>query len=178
MGYYGKVRTHGDFVTRGFSPAFVARWDDWLQRGMVAARERLGDAWLSHYLVMPVWCFALGAGVVDEHAYAGVLSPGLDAVGRYFPFAIAARIDDGAVPSRAWYEAAADLALSTLRGEFALAGFDARIEQFACDPVEGDRAKPRYAAQWWRLDASQRLSCDRLDAELFARLLVETDSVG
>ena len=45
-GFYGKVRTHGDFVRRGLSAGFVAQWDAWLQRGLVAARERYADDWL------------------------------------------------------------------------------------------------------------------------------------
>src|SRR5260370_20195149 len=96
IGFYGKVRTHGDFVGRGLPQAFVEFWDGWLQRGMLAARERLGDAWLESYLVMPLWCFVLQGSGVDDYGYAGVMVPGLDAVGRYFPFVIAKRIDPDA----------------------------------------------------------------------------------
>lgn len=36
-----KVRTHGDFVERGLSAGFVAQWDAWPQRGLVAARDAM-----------------------------------------------------------------------------------------------------------------------------------------
>ncbi len=133
IGFYGKVRTHGDFVGRGLPQAFVECWDEWLQRGMLAARERLGDAWLGSYLVMPVWCFVLEGGVVDDHGYAGVMVPGLDAVGRYFPFVIAMPIAPGAaaqwrVSGGEWYREVARLALSTLDDDFSLSRLEARIK--------------------------------------------------
>jgi type VI secretion system protein ImpM len=133
-GFYGKVRTHGDFVGRGLSREFVARWDTWLQRGLLKARECLGDDWLNDFLGMPIWCFAMKLGVIDEAAYAGMLMPGIDAVGRYFPFVIArstkgADLDNWLCGSAMWYEQVAELALSTLKARFSLTEFEAVLDE-------------------------------------------------
>jgi type VI secretion system protein ImpM len=181
IGFYGKVRTHGDFVGRGLPQAFVECWDEWLQRGMLAARERLGDAWLESYLVMPLWCFALEGGVVDEHGYAGVMVPGLDAVGRYFPFVIASRIaPDAAAQWRLgggeWYREVARLALSTLDDDFSLSGLEARIKSVHDGWAAASRIDVRSDSEsdWWTLPDDPAMPPVRsgiLDSTLFVKLL-------
>ncbi len=83
-GIFGKLPWLGDFVTRRLPHSFVEPWDDWLQRGMAATREALGDGWLDSFLTAPVWRFLLPAGSAGP-AMAGVLMPSVDRVGRYFP---------------------------------------------------------------------------------------------
>jgi len=56
---------------------------------IAGSRDALGDAaWLDYYLTSPIWRFALRPGVIDEHAWAGVLVPSVDSVGRYFPLTL------------------------------------------------------------------------------------------
>jgi type VI secretion system protein ImpM len=131
-GFFGKVRTHGDFVGRRLPVEFVTRWDESLQEGMLLARQRFGAQWLELYLNAPVWCFALGAGLYGPRAWAGVLTPGVDRVGRYFPFTIAQAIDGAELVRRladaqAWYDRLVALALATLTPEFALDAFDTTL---------------------------------------------------
>ncbi|MEA5671269.1 type VI secretion system-associated protein TagF [Pseudomonas sp. MH2] len=38
-GFYGKLVTHGDFLSRRLSPTFVRGWDDWLQAGLRASEQ-------------------------------------------------------------------------------------------------------------------------------------------
>jgi type VI secretion system protein ImpM len=152
-GFYGKVRTHGDFVGRGLCAGFVAQWDAWLQRGLVAARERYADDWLSRYLAMPVWCFAARRGVIAEDAYTGVLMPGIDAVGRYFPFVIAQLVDgDACVSASSWHADAAALALSTLKPGFSLIEFEASLSRLR---VQSSGTTSRAADSVWWSDAGQ-----------------------
>lgn len=132
-GFFGKVRTHGDFVARRLPVEFVTRWDQSLQEGMLLARQRFGAQWLELYLNAPVWCFALGAGLYGPSAWAGVLTPGVDRVGRYFPFTIAQAIDGVELVRRladaqGWYDRLMGLALATLTPEFALDAFDATLQ--------------------------------------------------
>ena len=42
-GLHGKLPAHGDFVRRGLPTSFCEPWDAWLQAGMTAARDSLGD---------------------------------------------------------------------------------------------------------------------------------------
>jgi type VI secretion system protein ImpM len=189
-GFYGKVRTHGDFVGYGLPADFVAGWDAWLQRGMLAARERLGDDWLLHYLGMPLWRFALQRGVIDRFAYAGVLMPSIDAVGRYFPLVIARRMDASTLlewlrEASGWYERAAELALSTLDERFAMRDFDAGLA--GCTTRVGGASRPALRDEfarlgrddlsaWWTTrdeggTSTRGLHKGPLDARLFLALL-------
>ena len=85
-GWYGKLPGLGDFAARRLDKAMVGVWDGWLQDGLQALRQQPG--WLDAYLQSPVWCFALGAGVLGPQRWLGVMMPSVDAVGRYFPLAI------------------------------------------------------------------------------------------
>jgi type VI secretion system protein ImpM len=150
-GFFGKVRTHGDFVTRRLPAVFVTPWDACLQQGMLFAQQWFGAQWLPVYLNAPVWCFALGAGVCGEPAWAGVLMPGVDRVGRYFPFTIAAPIARGDAAdwlrvAQSWYDEATRLALSTLAEDFVLERFDAQLNAWGPLGI----ARSRSDAVAWR----------------------------
>ncbi|CAE6686541.1 hypothetical protein R69927_01643 [Paraburkholderia domus] len=169
-GFFGKVRTHGDFVSRRLPVEFVTPWDKGLQEGMLLGRQRFGAQWLPLYLNAPVWCFALGPHVYGPSAWAGVLMPGVDRVGRYFPFTIAqafegVELERQLAGAQAWYDRLAELALATLAPEFALDEFDAALR--AEDLCNGD-----HELTPWRLavrDASD---------EGFAALLVNAAVTG
>ena len=92
-GWYGKVPSLGDFVTRRLPGSFVAAWDDWLQASIAASRATLGPRWQPLYLNCPIWRFALFPGACGPGAWAGVMMPSVDRVGRCFPLTIAATIE-------------------------------------------------------------------------------------
>ena len=118
-GFFGKVPALGDFVQRRVARDFVDPWDGWLQQAVAASKSQLGEGWLQTYLSSPLWRFVLGPNVCGEAAWAGVLMPSVDRVGRYFPLTLAVALPDGARPfsllrASAWFEGAEDLALSAL----------------------------------------------------------------
>ena len=133
VGFFGKVSSQGDFVTRRLPPPLVARWDAWLQACLQASRAQLGAAWLPTYLTSPVWRFAFNHGVADDQAWAGVLMPSVDRVGRHFPLMMGAgsagpvRLLDWLEHGAPWYDALEALALSSLQNGFVLADFDAAL---------------------------------------------------
>jgi type VI secretion system protein ImpM len=45
-GFYGKVASRGDFVSRGLPQSFIKPWDAWLAAGLLASQEQLGGQWL------------------------------------------------------------------------------------------------------------------------------------
>jgi len=122
-GCYGKFPRLGDFVTRSLPGPLVEIWDEWLQDGISASRDALGDTWVEEYVVSPVWCFALGRGSLEQTTWLGVLIPSVDRVGRYFPFTVMVNAGDCA-PLAAmhrwqdWYGAAQELALDSLDDDF------------------------------------------------------------
>ena len=132
-GFFGKVRSHGDFVSRRLPPPVASLWDGWLQSCIQASTEELDAAWLPAYLTSPVWRFALSGGVVDGNAWAGVLMPSVDRVGRHFPLMLGAALGAHAcvldVPDhgKRWHDALEALALSALEEDFRLDQFDAPL---------------------------------------------------
>lgn len=131
-GYFGKVSTLGDFVSRGLPDGLVAAWDAWLQRCIHASQQQLGGQWLDHYLTSPVWRFAIAPGVLGPEGLGGVMMPSVDRVGRYFPLMIGAV---GAPPlldwfhkHAGWYDAIEELARASLEPGFRLGQFDGAPE--------------------------------------------------
>jgi type VI secretion system protein ImpM len=131
-GYFGKVSTLGDFVSRGLPDGLVAAWDAWLQQCIHASQQQLGDQWLDHYLTSPVWRFAIAPGVLGPEGLGGVMMPSVDRVGRYFPLMIGAV---GAPPlldwfhkHAGWYDAIEDLARASLDPSFKLEQLDNVLE--------------------------------------------------
>lgn len=107
VGLYGKLPAHGDFVRRGLPPSFCEPWDGWLQAGIAAARESLGEAWEAAWDAAPAWRFALPAGACGPDPVAGVVAPSADAVGRRFALTVAATLPgaaEGLWPA-AWFAA-------------------------------------------------------------------------
>lgn len=167
IGFYGKLPCRGDFLQRRAPQVFVDAWDAWLQAGMQASREQLGDAWLDRYLTGPVWRFALAPGVCEGAAYAGILVPSVDRVGRYFPLTIVAELDERYCPldvacAPSWLDAAEALVLDALAAEeLDLDRFDEQVAQLgellvssgACAPSSlvralRDSAFPLQAPSW------------------------------
>ena len=132
-GLFGKVPTHGDFVSRRLPASFVERWDHWLQEAISDSRDQLGDNWLDIYLTSPIWRFVLSPGVVDQSAWAGLLMPSVDRVGRYFPLTLAAPLQASESTLRVikdedeWFNTAETLLLSCLEDGFDLESFDQRL---------------------------------------------------
>lgn len=115
---------------------FVDAWDSWLQECLHASRRQLGERWLDIYLTSPVWRFVLTEGVCSESAYAGVMLPSVDRVGRYFPLTIVSPLEPGTCvleaacgTGRAWFDAAEELALRALdASDLDVQAFDAELD--------------------------------------------------
>ena len=92
-GWHGKLPSLGDFASRRLDGGFIEAWDAWLSAGLVALRQASPEGWLAAYLASPSWRFLLMPGVMPgqagAQAWAGVLMPSVDRVGRYFPFTVA-----------------------------------------------------------------------------------------
>ena len=136
FGFYGKIPSEGDFVTRRLPWEFTSAWDDWLQQGMQASREALGAGWLDIYLSAPIWRFQLAPGVCGPHGWRGLFFASVDRVGRYFPLTLA--FAEGSMPAleslsadeAAWF-AAEDAALAALAPTLSLDALDRVVEALA-----------------------------------------------
>jgi type VI secretion system protein ImpM len=134
VGFYGKLPSHGDFLRRRVSDAFVAAWDAWLQECLAESRDSLGDRWLDTFVTSPVWSFACAPGAAGPSAVAGVMAPSVDRVGRYFYVTVAATLPSSVLPGMAasqaagFFKAAEDLVIEAVSGDgLDLEGFDDRV---------------------------------------------------
>ena len=151
IGFYGKLPSHGDFLRRRVSDAFVGVWDAWLQDCVTASRTALGDKWLDVYLTSPAWRFACSAGVCGATPVVGLMVPSVDRVGRYFPLTLVAELPNGtsilsaASQTAALFDAAERLVIDTLAAErIDLETFDDDILQLA-DELSSAGLAPRIA---------------------------------
>lgn len=133
IGFYGKLPSHGDFVSRRLPRSFIEPWDQWLQGGLAASREQLGGDWLNQFLVSPIWQFALTPGLCGGDAWAGVMMPSVDRVGRYFPLTLVAKVSGCSLnrlfePDCGWFSQLSELALSSLDYDFDLQAFEDRLQ--------------------------------------------------
>jgi type VI secretion system protein ImpM len=136
-GYYGKVPTNGDFVSRGLPINFINPWDIWLQKAIYTSRQQLGEKWLSFYMTSPLYSFILSPGICGERAWLGILMPSVDKVGRHYPMTIglmnnaATNIFEALIKYGDWFKEAGLMALSCLKEEFILDSFYLHISQLA-----------------------------------------------
>ena len=93
VGFYGKLPSHGDFLRRRVSDAFVDAWDEWLPR--VPGREPRGARAIAG------WTSTSRARRGDSCArparaarapVLGLMAPSVDRVGRYFPLTLVAEL--------------------------------------------------------------------------------------
>lgn len=98
-GWHGKLPSLGDFASRRLDAPFIEVWDGWLAAGLLALREAQPEHWLEAYLGSPSWRFLLMPevlpGTAGEQAWAGVLMPSVDRVGRYFPLTLVQSLGAG-----------------------------------------------------------------------------------
>lgn len=138
-GFYGKLPSLGDFVSRRLGADFIQPWDLWLRESLAESRARLGEAWLDTYLTSPLWRFVLTPGVAGQSTWVGVLMPSVDRVGRYYPLTLACPLWGGDAPLRLlcasdWFERAETLVLSGLEEGCSIESFDTQVLALGAPP--------------------------------------------
>jgi type VI secretion system protein ImpM len=123
VGFYGKLPSHGDFLRRRVSDAFVDAWDSWLRECLAASQKALGGRWLDVYLTSPAWRFAFASGACGPLPVMGIVAPSVDQVGRYFPLTLIAELPvdvslvTAATGSERFFQSAEQLVIETLATE-------------------------------------------------------------
>jgi type VI secretion system protein ImpM len=143
VGWYGKIPGTGDFIARRVPASFSEPWDRWLQQAIEGSKERLGARWRDAFLSMPAWRFALGPGVVGANAWAGLMVPSVDAVGRYFPLTVAC-----ALPSASLDVVATLLGASRWFGDIEAIALEAIAPRADTAAIDAALVKRRFEARW------------------------------
>lgn len=86
-GYFGKLPGVGDFVQRRLPPPLVQRWD--AHASAQLAEPVLRDCWQAAVRARAWVGFASAPGLLDAQAWAGLVAPLHDRVGRAYPLLLA-----------------------------------------------------------------------------------------
>ena len=122
VGFFGKLPSHGDFLRRRASDAFVDTWAPWLRECLAASREAPVERALALYLTAPAWRFVCAAGTCGPRRSSAMV-PSVDRVGRYFPLTLVADLPNDVNPitvaaaSVAFFDRAERLIIDTLATE-------------------------------------------------------------
>ena len=170
-GWFGKIPNLGDFASRRLPEGFIRRWDRWLQGGLAQSRGDLGEAWLDAYLVAPILRFWLSPGTLGHGAWAGLLMPSVDRVGRHFPLTFAQPCESlaAALAASEWFTALDRAARQVLDMAFTPDDLEAQLQALpALDGSAANAASQRLAgilrercatqkacSLWWCGDAHE-----------------------
>lgn len=87
---FGKLPSHGDFISRGLDLTACDAWDRWASEGLEGARATLGEQFDDAHDRGPPWRFVDAPGRFGSDWRAGALAPSIDAAGRRFMIMLAA----------------------------------------------------------------------------------------
>ncbi|MBB4010031.1 type VI secretion system-associated protein TagF [Allorhizobium taibaishanense] len=162
IGFFGKLPSHGDFLSEGLERDMVATLDAWIRGGLYACEQEFGAAWAELFAASPPWRFIVEKGVWDGAAHAGVMVPSRDRVGRSFPLIVMAQMHRFSYHPRTlfldhtWFMAAEGLAESTLTREFDLGRFTENLKRMRLPRPQEDEgaatASKDGTALWWYID--------------------------
>jgi type VI secretion system protein ImpM len=148
LGFFGKLPSKGDFVSRGLPRSFLDPWDAWLQESLAASKNQLADDWLDCYLTGPIWHFVLDERICGDQGWCGVMMPSVDRVGRYFPLTVAAGLEGkqgpfaSLVTQRAWFDEIGELVLAILDEDATTPGqLEERLRGIGRPPEMGSRIR-------------------------------------
>lgn len=117
---FGKLAAKRDFIAVVAPAEFLRVWEPWMQSGLSASRQRLGEAWQAAFLTAPIWRFWLGAEICGATVLGAFMSS-VDGMGRYYPLTLFAYADSAtAIPpphieaQDDWFTTAEQFLLSTL----------------------------------------------------------------
>lgn len=167
IGFYGKIPSHGDFVSEGLDRELLGAFDNWLQSGMHACAEVFGDRWSAVFSASPPLRFIIERGIWGRSAYAGVLLPSKDRVGRKYPLVILAQLSDFRQHPRTlylddtWFMAAEALAETSVTSDFEMSRFTSSIKRLRLPKPRGEDDELHISvgsptSLWWYIDAASR----------------------
>ncbi|MGN6779582.1 type VI secretion system-associated protein TagF [Rhizobium sp.] len=171
IGFFGKLPTHGDFVSAALGSRLQSELDQWVHNGLIALEATLGSDWRQLFHATTAWRFVVGKGVWAPSAVAGVLLPSRDRVGRSFPLIIAAQLQRFSGQLRdlceddSWFTAAEALAETSDKADFEMQRFVEGIKRLRPPFIDkqstttqlatiGNTSAP--ASLWWRINPGTR----------------------
>ncbi|WP_288431297.1 type VI secretion system-associated protein TagF [uncultured Agrobacterium sp.] len=169
IGFFGKIPSHGDFISEGLDRELVGTLDEWLRAGLHACADQFAGRWSSVFSSSPPRRFIIERGVWGNAAYTGVLLPSKDRVGRKYPLVVLAQLNSFRQHPKmlyldeTWFMAAEALAETSMAGDFEMSRFTSAIRRLRLPkPKEEEDSYPpeprmgKPTSLWWHIDAETR----------------------
>ena len=147
-GWHGKLPTVSDFASRRLDARFIELWDSRLSDSIEKMRIQDEEGWVAIYLASPTWRFLISRGFLpppfDASAWAGVLMPSVDRVGRYYPLTLASPLI--AIPSSldgqkrlwSWLEQLEDASVNALQEDWQIDELEAELSRIGLPSSQAD----------------------------------------
>jgi type VI secretion system protein ImpM len=168
IGFFGKLPSHGDFISEGLERDTITTLDTWIRGGLHACEQEFGTGWSKLFAASPPWRFIVEKGVWGNATYAGVMLPSKDRVGRSFPLLIVAQLHDFAYHPRTlyldhtWFMAAEGLAETSLTRDFDIGHFTQSLKRMRLPRPDDEEvlatSQTDRSALWWYIDPETRRS--------------------
>lgn len=145
IGWYGKLPSAGDFVSRRLPRGLVDVLDDWLRRGVAEVRAAMPDTWREVFAAAPAWNCAIPAALTGGISFIGLIAPSRDRVAREFPICVGVSLSDfdGArdllADAHGWLWTLGQRVVEARERQWPLEAFDAALLDIAL-PKPGARA--------------------------------------
>lgn len=199
IGFFGKVPSHGDFISDGLERELVGTLDDWMRSGLHACAEIFSGRWSEIFSSSPPIRFIIEKGIWGNCAYAGVLVPSTDRVGRKYPLAIVAQLNTFRRHPRTlylddtWFMAAEALAETSMTGDFDMFRFNGAVKKLRLPKPHEENDEQEMAhgrtptSLWWHIDPlSGRVRGLKFDGKpkasdftrLFSEMVSKSDEDG
>lgn len=164
IGFFGKVPSHGDFVSTGLGRQAETELVNWLQSGLQESERTLGAQWQDLFHAAPPWRFVIERSLWGRATMVGILLPSKDRVGRSFPLVIAARLSNYDGPARlfcfdeSWFTAAEAMAETSTLRDFNIAAFLGGLRRLRLPRAKPASPPPPSAADnrvslWWTIES-------------------------
>lgn len=168
IGFFGKVPSHGDFISDGLERELIGTFDGWMRSGMHACADLFTGRWPKIFSSSPPIRFIVEHGIWGNCAYVGVLVPSADRVGRKYPLAIIAQLNGFREHPRSlylddtWFMAAEALAETSMTGDFDISRFITSIKKLRLPKPREEEDVPEMVrgriptSLWWYIDPVSR----------------------
>ena len=169
IGFFGKIQSHGDFISEGMDRDLIGALDGWVQAGMHACADVFASRWNSVFSASPPLRFITERGIWGRNAYAGVLLPSRDRVGRKYPLVVLAQLTEFNQHPRTlylddtWFMAAEAVAETSMRSDFDMQRFTTSVKRLRMPKPKGEDEDVQFSARsggpislWWYIDADTR----------------------
>jgi type VI secretion system protein ImpM len=144
VGWYGKLPSAGDFVSRRIPKPLLDVLDDWLRRGLTELRAATPNQWRENFAAAPAWNCAIPGCIAGGSTLIGLIVPSHDRVGREFPLCagVVLPLDAPTGPlladAHGWLWELARIVIDARKRPVPLDVFDASIQAIALPRAAGN----------------------------------------